>query len=284
MHKFKLIGSAIGNCGQILGCEAAPGIICAQLATTNDSIIHSEIVTYTGGNRDVIAQQEFFTQIAQKAHHTLATGLFPLFIGGDHSCAIGSWSGIATYLEQQQQDLGLIWIDAHLDAHQPHTSPSGNLHGMPAAHLLGYGYRELISILSSTPKIKPENLVYFGIRSFEAAEQDLLQQLGVRIYYQQQLKPNQFKVAFLNEYQRLAKPTKNKVGISLDLDGLDPRAIAAVGTPVAQGINSNILLNALAQINIKDLIGFEIAEYNPRLDSENKTLNYILNLIKLLKG
>ncbi len=282
MTQIKLIGSAIGNCGRLDGCEAAPHHLSNALSHNPSTVLDTDIISYSGSSHDVVAQQEFFIRVAKCAYDTLGKHHFPIFMGGDHSCAIGSWSGVATYLEEQQQELGLIWIDAHLDAHRPQTSDSGNLHGMPVAHLLGYGHSQLSSILSSNPKLNPQNLVYFGIRSFEAAEVELLKELGVKIYYQHHLNDQNFSALFLEEYQRLAQQTRNNVGISLDLDGLDPRDLVAVGTPVADGIRSSLFLSTMMQIDIKSLIGFEIAEYNPSLDQNNQSLNYIIEIIQLI--
>lgn len=280
--RIKLIGSAIGNCGCLNGCESSPYQISNSLANTGGILLDSDIVAYTAGSHDVLAQRDFFIKIAHRAERALTKGVFPIFIGGDHSCAIGSWSGIAYNLHQKQAELGLIWIDAHLDAHRPDTSETGNLHGMPMAHLLGYGHQELTSILTKYPKLDPKNVVYFGIRSFESAEENLLHQLGVKIYYQHMLTDDNFGATFIAEFERLAHQTKGHVGISLDLDGLDPIEIKAVGTPVAHGIKGNTFLQAINQININQLVGFEIAEYNPSLDSDKQTMHYMIQVLKLI--
>ncbi len=281
-QRIKLIGSAIGNCGRLNGCESSPYQISNSLANSEGVLIDSDVVAYTGGSHDVLAQREFFVKVARRAERAIEKGVFPIFIGGDHSCAIGSWSGVATNLEKYQKDMALIWIDAHMDAHRPDTSETGNLHGMPVAHLLGYGHKELTSIMSSMPKLKPENVVYFGIRSFEQAEEDFLQELGVKIYYQHQLTDDNFQELFLMEFNRLAQQTGGNVGISLDLDGLDPEDIVAVGTPVENGIDSTIFMDTIAKLDMSKLIGFEIAEYNPSLDKNHQSVKYMMELIKLL--
>lgn len=282
MTRIKLIGSAIGNCGRLNGCESSPYQISNTLANTEGVLLDSDVVAYTGGSHDVLAQREFFTRVAHRAERAITKGVFPIFIGGDHSCAIGSWSGIAYNLERKKKDLGLIWIDAHMDAHRPETSETGNLHGMPVAHLLGHGHKELTSILSAIPKLKPENLVYFGIRSFEKPEQELLESLGVKVYYQDMLNDENFVDLFLMEYNRIAEQTRGNVGISLDLDGLDPEDIKAVGTPVENGISATKFTEAMEKIDIRKLSGFEIAEYNPSLDKDGGSMKYMLSLLKLL--
>lgn len=280
--RVKLIGSAIGNCGRLNGCESSPYQISNSLANTEGVLIDADVVAYTEGSHDVLAQREFFTRVAHRAERAIAKGVFPIFIGGDHSCAVGSWSGVAYNKQQRNQEISLIWIDAHMDAHRPETSETGNLHGMPVAHLLGYGHKELTSILNANPKLKPENLVYFGIRSYEKPEEDLLKSLGVKVYYQDMLNDDNFVELFLMEYNRLAAQTNNNVGISLDLDGLDPTEIKAVGTPVENGISSAKFTEAMEKINIHKLIGFEIAEYNPSLDKDSSSMEYMLDLLKLL--
>jgi arginase len=281
-QRIKLIGSAIGNCGRLNGCESAPYQISNSLANSEGILIDADVVAYTGGSHDVLAQREFFIKVAHRAERAITKNVFPIFIGGDHSCAIGSWSGVAYNLQKKNQELGLIWIDAHMDSHRPETSETGNLHGMPVSHLLGYGHKELTSILSAMPKLKPENLVFFGIRSFEKPEEDFLQSLGVKIYYQDMLSDENFEALFLEEYNRLALQTNGNVGISLDLDGLDPKEIAAVGTPVANGIDSRIFLETMDKIDTKHLIGFEIGEYNPSLDKDHRSMHYMLELLKSL--
>lgn len=281
-QRIKLIGSAIGNCGRLNGCESSPYQISNSLANSEGILIDADVVAYTGGSHDVLAQREFFIKVAHRAERAITKNVFPIFIGGDHSCAIGSWSGVAYNLQKKNQELGLIWIDAHMDSHRPETSETGNLHGMPVSHLLGYGHKELTSILSAMPKLKPENLVFFGIRSFEKPEEDFLQSLGVKIYYQDMLSDENFEALFLEEYNRLALQTNGNVGISLDLDGLDPKEIAAVGTPVANGIDSRIFLETMDKINTKHLIGFEIGEYNPSLDKDHRSMHYMLELLKSL--
>ena len=281
-QRIKLIGSAIGNCGRLNGCESSPYQISNSLANSEGILIDADVVAYTGGSHDVLAQREFFIKVAHRAERAITKNVFPIFIGGDHSCAIGSWSGVAYNLQKKNQELGLIWIDAHMDSHRPETSETGNLHGMPVSHLLGYGHKELTSILSAMPKLKPENLVFFGIRSFEKPEEDFLQSLGVKIYYQDMLSDENFEELFLEEYNRLALQTNGNVGISLDLDGLDPKDIAAVGTPVANGIDSRIFLETMDKINTKHLIGFEIGEYNPSLDKDHRSMHYMLELLKSL--
>ncbi len=119
-------------------------------------------------------------------------------IDGDHSCAIGTWSGVYSALAQQiaNPQLGLIWIDAHMDSHTMATSPSGAIHGMPVASLLGHGETKLCRIASNANKIQPANLCLIGIRSFEPAEAQLLNKLGVKVFYMKDIHEHGFQQVF----------------------------------------------------------------------------------------
>ena len=279
VRQIKLIGSAISQCGRVAGCELAPNLIAQELTRTN-LITESEIYTYSGTNAEVDKLKDYFDLVAKNAAQQNLLTKFPLFIGGDHSCAIGAWSGIAENLRKNNHELGLIWVDAHMDAHRPDTSPSGNVHGMPVAHLLGHGHVELISLLgNNNPKLKPENLVYFGVRSFEEPEEQLLKNLGVKIYYQDMLNAQNFTELFLAEYEHLAKQTNGNVGISLDLDALDPKEIVAVGVPEKDGIPTQVFRHAMEQLDVSKLVAFEVAEYNPLLDQQQKSFNYTMQIL-----
>ena len=281
MKKVEAIGVAIGNAGRELGCGRAPYVFLDRL---RDRRIDANILNYVGGRTEVETMGKYFTKVADKISRVLDEGNFPLALGGDHSCAIATWSGVYDHLKKQNNDLGLIWIDAHMDSHRPETSETGNIHGMPVSHLLGYGYDDLRKILNDEPKLKPENIVFFGIRSYEPPEEELLKSLGVKVYYQKDLSSDNFENLFLSEFDRLAKVTNGNVGISFDLDGLDPVKMDAVGTPVENGIQPEVFYETIAKINYHNLICFEVAEYNPLLDKTGASLAYMDQLLRLIEG
>ena len=206
---------------------------------------------------------------------------FPFFLsfGGDHSCAIGTWTGVAD--EKKDEDLGLIWIDAHMDSHTPETSDSGNIHGMPLAALLGYGDSRLTGILSEKPKFKPENVVLIGIRSFEEKEALFLNSLNVRIYYIEEVLEKGFK-SVLEDVLKGFSTKKINYCVSFDLDVVDPSYVEAVGTPVPNGINPNDAIDAMELFDNNPPLAFELVEYNPKLDHSGKTLHFVQNLLKKL--
>jgi arginase len=200
-----------------------------------------------------------------------------LVLGGDHSIAAGTWAGAARAL-RPRGELGLIWIDAHLDAHLPETSPTGNLHGMPLAALLGAGLPEFGRLAGSAPALNPRRLVIIGARSFEVQEAAFLARSGVRIYGMAEVASAGLREV-LTEAIATAASGAAGFGISLDVDALDPREAPGVGTPVPGGIDSLDLMSAL--LGVADLPGFcgiEIAEYNPLHDGGNRTATLVSEL------
>ncbi|CAD5207432.1 unnamed protein product [Bursaphelenchus okinawaensis] len=191
-------------------------------------------------------------------------------VGGDHSVAIGTWSGVSAALSTMGKGrLGLVWIDAHLDAHTPQTSESGNVHGMPVAHLLGYGDLKLAALFDKIPKIHPQNLAMVGIRSYESAEQKLLEELNVRVFYMDEIKKRGI-AAVLAEAVAVANDGTAGFGMSIDLDGFDPSCAPAVGTPEKDGLDPDEFLNALHDIDFSKLIATELAEFSPELDCPDR--------------
>jgi arginase len=205
-------------------------------------------------------------------------------IGGDHSCAMGTWAGAMNAFADTEK-FGLIWIDAHLDAHTFATSPSGNIHGMPVAALLGAGDESLQKLCPAKNSLKANNLLMLGIRSFEPEERDLLLKLKVNNFSNDDLnKQPSFPVLFKHLVDYASKQWDH-FGISIDLDGLDPEDAPAVATPVSGGILASDLCAALRLINnCEKLTGIEIAEYEPTNDRASKTQRVIRNIIGAVYG
>ncbi|MGZ5050626.1 MAG: arginase [Methylobacter sp.] len=200
-----------------------------------------------------------------------------LVIGGDHSCALGTWSGVLNGL-RPSEELGLIWLDAHMDAHTFDTSPSGNIHGMPLAGLLGRADKKLTAMYPGSRFIQPENLMLLGVRSFEPEEYALLKQTGVDIVFAEQI--GRLATALLDAIDRLSRRCA-VIGISLDLDFIDPDDAPGVETPAPNGIRAKDLLEALAVVSgHPKILGLEIAEYNPDNDQENKTLRLMKAIVE----
>ncbi|MGZ4977906.1 MAG: arginase [Methylobacter sp.] len=204
-----------------------------------------------------------------------------LVIGGDHSCALGTWGGVMNAL-QQPGKFGLIWLDAHMDSHTFATSPSGNIHGMPLAALLGKADKKLAAMYPGSAFIKPENLILIGVRSYEYQEYDLLQQAGVEIVFAGQI--DRLAPVLIKAVDRLSRSCE-LIGISIDLDFIDPGDAPGVETPAPDGIKAEELLEALSSINRHPKIGgLEISEFNPEKDDNNKTLYLMKAIVEIFYG
>lgn len=209
---------------------------------------------------------------------------FPIILGGDHSIAMGTWSALVDRYNAYQQ-FGLIWVDAHMDSHTFETSESKAPHGMPVAALLGYGHQNFTSVVSDLPKINPKHLCLVGIRSFEAGEQQLLERLGVKVYYIDEVLARGFS-SVMEEAKAYVKTQTKAFGLSIDLDGFDPKDVPAVGSREKNGIPILGACDVVSHI-VDDpaCVAVEIAEFNPKRDIEHKTATFLAELIlAVIKG
>ncbi|VHO02028.1 arginase [Candidatus Rhabdochlamydia sp. T3358] len=267
------IGAASGLGGNQSGSEKAPFFLKNALNLKLFQEVQPSF--YEHNHYESIAH---FNQKLAKATFALAKKEeFFITLGGDHSCAIGTWSGVAEGY-RQQGDIGLLWIDAHMDAHRPSTSKSGNIHGMPLAALLGFGNKHLINILSSIPKLKPQNIALIGTRSYEKEEEEFLKQLGVNIYFMKDIKQKGLQEVLKEAISHVTASCIG-YGISFDLDSLDPSFVNAVGTPVAHGLDLEEFLNCFALFQETPPLAFELVEYNPDLDTKFHSLNVIKRIL-----
>jgi len=203
----------------------------------------------------------------------VARGDLALVVGGDHTCAVGTWTGAADAVAGDAAGdggpLGLLWIDAHLDSHVPSTSPSNALHGMPLACLLGRGETPLCA---GRAVVRPEHVCVVGARSFEPAEAELLMRLGVRVFPMAEIERRGLD-AVVREALRLVRTGTARFGITLDLDALDPRDAPGVGVPEPGGLRAAELAAALHGIaSDPALCALEVVEYDPSLDVAGRTV------------
>ena len=122
------------------------------------------------------------TKEADLVIKALDEGIVPLVLGGDHSVGAGTVSGVAEFYRRQNKKIGLIWIDAHTDINTPESSPSGNVHGMPLAAIMGLGPPELANILNFSPKVSPDNCVLVGVRDIDAIERENVRRSGIHVF------------------------------------------------------------------------------------------------------
>jgi arginase len=280
-HRIKLIGAAIDACAGTKGAADTPDRLARNGWLKPLNLEFEKIIYYAGERNNIPKLESYFTDLAKTTRDTVAENKFPIVVGGDHSCAIGTWSGIASALKNQT--LGLIWLDAHMDAHTPEDSMSGNIHGMPVATLMGEGYPELINILGAYPKLSPQNIILIGIRSYEDAEKERLERLGVKIYYTEEVNRRGFIHVFQEAWAELGKKV-DKIGLSIDLDGFDPKFAPGVGTAEPDGIDYPDCITALSNIDKSMLCGLEITEGNDHFDPSGKTMQCIVDLIQLVSN
>lgn len=212
-----------------------------------------------------------------------SSGATPFVIGGDHSCAVGTWSGVYA-ANRTRGPLGLLWIDAHLDSHTPETSHTGLIYGMPLAALLGHGDVPFTDCLVPGPKLLPEHVCVFGARSYEPEERALLDRIGVRVIGMAEIQQRGV-VESLDEALRIVRRAQGGYGITIDMDALDPRDAPGVGTPAAGGLRAAELVPALQVVGEDDALrGLEIAEYNPRRDRRGVTRQHVMSLAASVLG
>jgi arginase len=203
---------------------------------------------------------------------TLEQGMIPLVLGGDHSIAAGTVSGVAEFYRRQEQRIGLIWIDAHSDINTPATSPSGNVHGMPLAAILGLWQDELSCIHDFTPKVLPENTVIIGVRDIDQAEKDNIRNAGVTEVYTMRDIDERGMRTVMEEALRTAGRGTSGYHVSLDMDWIDPEDAPGVGTPVRGGATyreAHLAMEIIADHG--RMLSFEIVEVNPVIDEHNRT-------------
>jgi arginase len=221
------------------------------------------------------------------AGHTVAcleAGEWPLVIGGDHSIAMGTVSGVSSYLKKSGQKLGLIWFDAHGDMNLPDSTPSGNIHGMPLSHLLGYGDKDLSSIHGVTPAVDPKNVVLVGIRDIDQKERDFINASGVKAFTMRDI--DQLGMAQVaREVLEIVNNGTAGFHVSFDLDGCDPDVIPGTGTTVPGGVSfreAHLLLEECAADG--RILSMEVVELNPFLDHANVSAERAVTLIQSALG
>ncbi len=219
------------------------------------------------------------TRTAQAVVKTLEEGKTPLVLGGDHSLAAGSVSGVAEFYHRKSQKIGVIWMDAHSDINTPDTSPSGNVHGMPLASLLGMGPEPLSHIFGYSPKIAPENAVLVGVRDIDAAERANIHRAGLTAVFTMRDIDERGMRAVMEEALRAASNGTAGYHVSLDMDWIDPEDAPGVGTPVRGGATyreAHLAMEIVA--DHAGMVSFEIVEVNPVIDEHNRTADLAVEL------
>jgi arginase len=218
-------------------------------------------------------------QLASQVQDALSRGAMPLVLGGDHSVAIGTVSGVSRHFRERNERVGLIWLDAHADMNTPETSPSGNIHGMPLACLLGMGPAELVDLTGYRPKIAPHNTVIVGLREVDLPERSHVRESGVRAFTMRDIDERGLR-AVMEEAIRAASEGTAGFHCSLDMDFVDPKDAPGVGTAVRGGATYREAHLAMEMIcDSRRMTSIEVVEVNPVLDEANRTADLAVELI-----
>jgi arginase len=281
---IRIIGAACGRGSPDARCAEGPealraaGLVEHLTGAGQEATWAATLECSAPGLSALEAVAELCPRLAQTTFDAVSDGALPLILSGDHSCAVGIWAGVSRAL-QPRGDMGLLWIDAHLDAHTPETSHTGNIHGMPLAALMGFGEASLTECGGAGAKLRAQNLCIVGVRSFEAEEKRFLSDHGVRIFYMEEVRRRGF-AAVLGDALELVQAETAGFGISIDLDVIDPLEAPGVGTPVVRGIGARTLSDAMRSLGAYPrLAGIELAEYNPARDDNGKTARVAIELL-----
>ncbi len=290
-HTVKVIGVPMDLGQSRRGVDMGPGAL--RYAGLNQRLRRLGWTIEDGGNietpvRDTLPPEGGITYLPSVVsvceliydigHQAVTAGSLPIFIGGDHSIAVGTIGGV-THSEPR----GVLWIDAHGDFNTPETSPSGNLHGMPLAALMGLGAPELVDLGRPGPKLNASQVILIGIRDLDPQERDLIKQSGVVVYTMREIDERGIATVAREALERLEQ--FSQIHVSLDMDSLDPAAAPGVGTPVPGGLTyreAHLLMEIIADCACVGSV--DVVEINPILDNRNQTAKIAMELVASLLG
>ncbi|MTV21976.1 arginase [Staphylococcus delphini] len=259
LPRLKRIGHEVIDAGNV---EAPPVDIEKFMSQQEGLQNYEEILTFSKSLKDKVSE-------------SIRQDHFPVILGGDHSLAIGSISGVAEHYD----DLGIIWYDAHGDLNVPEESPSGNMHGMPLRILAGEGDEKLVQLGGFAPKVKPENIVLIGMRDLDFGEREYIKKHQIRTYTMADIDERDIR-SVIEESIAYLKDKTDGVHLSLDVDALDPNETPGTGTKVLGGLTYRESHYALELLNQSDMItSMDIVEVNPLLDVENRTAQQAVALL-----
>ena len=206
-------------------------------------------------------------------------GCSPLVLGGDHSIAAGTVAGVSQHFRQKDQQIGLLWIDAHADMNTPESSPSGNVHGMPLACCMGHGPEALVKLLGFAPKVDPARVALIGIRDLDEVERGTVKGTGVRAFTMRDIDERGMR-AVIDEAIAIASNGTAGFHLSLDMDFVDPQYAPGVGTQVRGGATYREAHLAMEIIcDSARMVSMEVVEVNPVLDEFNRTAELAVELV-----
>jgi arginase len=217
--------------------------------------------------------------LANTVRQALDDGFMPLVLGGDHSIAVGAISGVSSFFRSQCKRIGYVWLDAHGDMNTPESSPSGNVHGMPLAAVMGYGAAELAELLGFKPKVEPRNVCLIGVRDLDSEERILVKNSGVRMFTMRDIDERGMGEV-MREALDFARDDTEGIAVSLDMDFVNPIDAPGVGTPVRGGVTYREAHLAMEKIaDTEAMVSVEVVEINPVIDERNATALLAVELL-----
>lgn len=224
--------------------------------------------------------KEATEKLSTKVYETLEEEKFPLVIGGDHSLVLGSVKGLL----KKYDNPGVIYFDAHADINTEKTSLSGNIHGMPMAFLIGEGSEKMRSVGNINKNLKPENIVYIGLRDVDPGERDYIKNLGIKAYAMEDIDKLGIQKVMEESIDYITKKA-DQIHISFDVDSLDPKIAPGTGVKVPGGLTFREAKTALRMVSqIEKIVSVELVEVNPLLDNQNDTAKIAVNLLETIFG
>ena len=218
--------------------------------------------------------------LARRVRGAARRGRVPVVIGGDHSCAVGSISGMSSWLRGKGKALGLIWVDAHGDINTPESSHSGNVHGMPLAAVLGLGATALAHIEGKHRKVDPESVALIGVRDLDYPERQILHESGVAVFTMKEIDERGIAEVMRDAIRIAGGPEAGAFHVSFDMDGVDPDYAPGVATPAEGGLTyreAHLAMELVAET--QRLSSLDVVELNPVLDIANRTGKLAMELI-----
>ena len=296
MQGITLIGAPTDVGASVLGASMGPdalriaGIAQALRARELDVLDHGNLIgpgnpqaPAQGGFRHLQEVVAWNRALYAATLQTLSAGRMPLTMGGDHCLAIGSISAVAQHCRARGQRLKVLWFDAHADSNTPATSPSGNLHGMPVACLLGHGPEALTHLSGAAAAIRPGEVAMIGIRSVDPSEKQFVNEHHIDVYDMRTIDEMGMRAVMQSVLADVDENTH--LHVSMDLDFLDPGVAPGVGTPVRGGPTyreTQLCMEMLADCGA--LASVDLVELNPALDVRNQTAELAVELLESLFG
>lgn len=292
-RRVRIIGAPCGFGASIAGVDLGPAAMRVAglrrrveslgyaVSDQGDLHVESPLVPPALGERlrflkEISAACE---RLARDVKATLEGGELPVILGGDHSVAIGSVAGVASFYRARGRSVGLIWFDAHADMNTPETTPSGNIHGMPLAVLLGHGAPELTGIEGFSPKLDPRLCAHVGARDVDPGERELIRRLGMRFFTMREIDERGMS-ACMDEAISIASRATAGYHVTLDVDALDPGDAPGSGTVVRGGLTyreAHLAMEKIAEAG--GALSLEVVEINTALDINNRTAELGVELI-----